>query len=475
MNTPDATPENMSRPNRFSCLMVDDDAGFVSMLAKVIEAEGGLVTHCGDLKSARAEVARRAFDFVVLDDRLPDGTGFDFFPQLSRSCPTGIVVMVTGAPDISRAVQLTRNGLFDYLPKPVNVADFTACLRRVWQRLTHPDQAGGSGELVGESVAMREVVNSLRRAARHATATVLLTGETGSGKDLAARLLHRLTFGEAGVRAPYVPVNCSAVPAEMFESELFGCEKGAFTGADRRREGLIETAAGGTLFLDEITETPLPQQSKLLRFLESREYRPLGGGTLREFTGRIVVATNRSLADEVWRGRFREDLMYRLAVETIRLPALRERISDLDLLAENILSQLGEKYRRKKPFLTPGDAGALREYRFPGNVRELRNLLERALLRTPDEAAWLVFDRAWLSSGPAGEPPPNPAGPVGSAPASRQMNPLEQQEFRLIQEALHEEGGGIRRAAARLGITHQALLRRLEKWPELRQLAPRPA
>jgi DNA-binding NtrC family response regulator len=462
----------MSRPDQFSCLIVDDDAGFVSMLAKVVEQEGGQVGPCADLTSARAETERHAFDVVLLDNILPDGTGYEFFHQLNRRCPDTVVVMITGVPELSQAVELTRNGLFDYLTKPLNVADLTACLRRVRQRLAHPDRAEAAGELVGESPALRDAVNQLHQAARHAETTVLLLGETGTGKDLAARLLHRLTHARQPAPAPYVPLNCSAVPAEMFESELFGSEKGAFTGADKRREGLIETAAGGTLFLDEITDTPLAQQGKLLRFLESHEYRPLGSNTLREFSGRIVAATNRSLAGEVKRGRFREDLMFRLTVATVRLPALREHISDLDLLVENLLAKLCEKYRRKKPFLKPGDFDALRGYHFPGNIRELRNLLERALLRTSDDAAWLAFDRTWLSGTPGDETAASNA--FLPPPPEHYLNAIDLQEYRLIQQALHAEGGGIRRAATRLGITHQTLLRRLEKWPELRQVVPSP-
>jgi two-component system response regulator AtoC len=464
----------MSNPDQFSCLIVDDDAGFAAMLGTVVREHGGQVRHCSDLKSARAELERRVFDLVLLDNRLSDGTGYEFFPQLQRRCPGSVVVMVTGVPELAQAVELTRNGLFDYLTKPLNVADFSACLQRVRRRLSHPDRTDAAAELVGESAAMREALDSIRQIARHAGTTVLLLGETGTGKDLAARLLHRLTYPALAKPAPYIPLNCSAVPVEMFESELFGTEKGAFTGADKRREGLIEAAAGGTLFLDEITETPLPQQAKLLRFLESREYRPLGSNTLREFSGRIVAATNRSLADEVRRGRFREDLMYRLTVATVRLPALREHISDLETLVENLLAQLAEKYRRKKPFLKPGDLEALRRYPFPGNVRELRNLLERALLRTPDEAGWLAFDLAWLS-GTAGGAVATTSEATQTVMPDRQFNALELQEYRLIQAALQAEGGGIRRAATRLGITHQTLLRRLEKWPELRSVLPRPS
>ena len=462
----------MNPANTFSCLIVDDDAGFVSMLAKVVMQEGGRVTHCGDIQSARQEIERQSHELVILDNRLPDATGYDFFPHLSRRCPDSVVLMITGVPELGQAIELTRNGLFDYLTKPLNVADFTACLRRAKQRLTHPDRAEADDELTGESPALREALHSLRQAARHPATTVLLLGETGTGKDLAARQLHRLTAAGTTPPPPYIPLNCSAVPAEMFESELFGSEKGAFTGADKRRVGLIEGAEGGTLFLDEITETPLPQQAKLLRFLESREYRSLGSNTMREFSGRVVAATNRSLAEEVRRGRFREDLMFRLNVIAVRLPALREHPADVEPLTDRLLTQLAAKYGRLRPFVKPADQAALRAYRFPGNVRELRNLLERALLHTPDEAQWLAFDPAWLSSATS-HVSTTVAEDFAPPPPDRQFSAIELQEYRLIQQALRAEGGGIRRAAAKLGITHQALLRRLEKWPELRTVTPR--
>ena len=464
----------MSNPKSFSCLIVDDDAGFGAMLSQVVSKEGGTVRSCTDLKSAREELGRSAFDLVVLDNRLPDGTGYEFYPELDRRCPDSIVVMVTGVPELSQAVQLTRNGLFDYLTKPLNVADFVACLDRVQRRLRHPDSASGASEFAGDSPAIRQVLLELNQLSRHGASTVLLLGETGTGKDLAARTLHRLTHAGKSPPPPYVPLNCPAVPAEMFEAELFGSEKGAYTGAEKRREGLIAAANGGTLFLDEITETPMPQQSKLLRFLDSQEYRPLGGTALCHFTGRVIAATNRSLASEVAQGRFREDLMYRLSVATVQLPPLREHLSDLESLAQTLLRQLCEKYQRRNLHLKPSDLESLRSYRFPGNVRELRNLLERALLRTADDAAWLAFDPAWLNAGS-----PSFGADTASfrqhSPPGRQLNAFELQEYNLIQEALRSEDGGIRRAAARLGITHQALMRRLEKWPELRHAASRPA
>jgi len=463
----------MSNRSNFSCLIVDDDAGFISMLTKVVVQEGGRVTPCLDLKSARGEIERTGFDLIVLDNRLPDGTGYEFYAEVERRCPGSVVVMVTGMPELGQAVELTRNGLFEYLTKPLNVTDFLACLRRVQERLNHPDELGIS-ELTGDAPVMRGVINSLTQLARHSTSTVLLLGETGTGKDLAARMLHRLTHANRSPEPAYIPLNCSALPGEMFEAELFGSEKGAYTGAEKRREGLIAGAEGGTLFLDEITETPLPQQAKLLRFLDSHEYRPLGGNALRHFTGRVVAATNRSLSEEVQQGRFREDLMFRLSVATVQLPALRERMADLESLIRNLLLQLCEKYRRKQAVLRPTDVAALRGYHFPGNVRELRNLLERALLRTPENSPVLSFDSLWLS----GRAAQSPASFVAKSqpaplPPDRQLNALELQEYHLIREALRSEDGGIRRAAARLGITHQALMRRLEKWPELRHTAAR--
>jgi DNA-binding NtrC family response regulator len=237
---------------------------------------------------------------------------------------------------------------------------------------------------------------------------------------------------------------------------------------------LVEAAEGGTLFLDEVAEIPLALQSKLLRFLESREYRSLGATDTRHFTGRVVAATNRSLAAEAKAGRFRADLMYRLDVFSIRLPPLREHPADVDAIAETLLGQLCEKYQRTKPALKPEDLAALRGHNFPGNVRELRNLLERSLLRTEPGEHYLVIDLAWLKS--RGEPAPvnGEPGAAGMTPANRQLTALEQKEYELIAKTLLSEHGGIRRSAAKLGLTHQALLRRLQKWPELRQMAITP-
>jgi two-component system response regulator AtoC len=459
-----AAPDN----NKFSCLIVEDDTAFAGVASQVVRAEGGRVTAVTNLEQARAATASRAFDLVLLDNHLPDGLGYDFFSQLARGNPDAPVVMVTGLPDLREAVTLTRNGLFDYLTKPISVEALAACVQRAKLRLATREVFDGSTGLFGQSPAMREVMSQLRQAAKHPASTVLLTGETGTGKDLAARVLHQIVSPDGSL--PFVAVNCAALPAEMFESELFGAERGAFTGADRKRAGLVSAAAGGTLFLDEIAEVPLKLQPKLLRLLESREFRPLGGTENGNFTGRFVAASNKNLADEVKAGRFREDLLYRLDVFAIELPPLRKRRADIAGLAELLLGSLAAKYSRAKPLLKADDLTALNAHDFPGNVRELRNILERALLRADADARWLALDLNWLNRGSAPAAPAEVAATVaaGSVPADRKLTPVDAQEYRLIRDTLRETNGGIRRAAAKLGMSPQALLRRLEKWPELR-------
>jgi len=449
-------------------LIVEDDRAFAAMAAQVVRDEKGEPTHVLSLAAANEIIATRAFDLVLLDNHLPDGKGYGFFEQLSRRNPEAPIVMITGMPDLGEAVALTRNGLFDYLVKPIEVEALVACLRRAKLRLATGEPGGPTIDFIGDSPAAREVVQQLRQAAKHRTSTILLTGETGVGKDLAARLLHQLTFGEQS--APFIAVNCGAIPSEMFEAELFGAERGAYTGADKRRSGLVSAASGGTLFLDEIGEVPLPLQAKLLRLFEAREFRALGSTEAHKFSGRFVAATNRNLADEVKAGRFREDLLYRLDVFAIELPPLRRRRSDIPALTDLLLGQLAEKYSRAKPIIQPADLSGLTEHQFPGNVRELRNVLERSLLRTNEQSRWLALDLNWLNRHTANPASPAPAAPQPSvAPTGRpELTPIDAEEYRLIGRAMQETHGGIRRAAAKLGLSPQALLRRLEKWPELR-------
>lgn len=481
MATQDATSRT---PRTFSCLILEDDESFAPLVMQLVRGAGGDPCHCATVAEARRTLEARSFDLLLLDNHLPDGKVYDFFDELRRRNPDAPALMITGASDLTEAIALTRNGLLDYLTKPVDTAVLERSLQRALLRLARRESGSAAATMLGGSASMQAVVRQLQQAARHPGAAVLVVGESGVGKDVAVRTLHRLTYGAAAETAPYVAINCAAVPGEMFEAELFGAERGAYTGADRKRAGLVAAAQGGTLFLDEIGEVPLAQQAKLLRFLENREFRTLGGTETRPFSGRVITATNRNLHAEVAAGRFREDLLFRIEVITVVIPPLRERPDDIPALTERLLADLAAKYGIATPLVKPEDLPALQRHAFPGNVRELRNILERSLLRTAPDSQWLDLDRTWLAARGPGTPSPVRQGPPPtSAPAPAaagsgseeplpqdraSLSPLESQEYRLIRSTLAECRGGIRRAAAKLGLSPQALLRRLDKWPELR-------
>lgn len=457
--------------NGFSCLVVEDDPAFRSMVAQLIASLGGDVREAGNVADAQTEFERRRPDLILLDNHLPDGRGYELYERFSRIAPESPAIMITGIPDLGEAVRLTRNGLFEYLTKPVDLDALAACVQRALLRIRTQGLAADSVDGFGGSPVMHRLQVQLEQAARHPAATVLFIGESGTGKDLAARVLHRLSFpGDTG-KHPLVAVNCAAIPGDMFEAEFFGAEKGAYTGAAQKRVGLVEAAQGGTLFLDEIGDVPLPLQSKLLRLLESGEFRSLGSTATQTFSGRLVAATNRGLKADIAAGKFREDLYFRLAVIEIGLPPLRDRLADIPQLSEALLGQIAAKYSRPVPLLKAEDLARLQRHTFPGNVRELRNVLERSLLKTPTDSRWLILDANWEEQ-PVAAPTAPPISPTSEAalPVERRELPLvEAQEYRVIAQAMKDARGGIRRAAIILGMSPQSLLRRLEKWPELRQ------
>lgn len=452
--------------NEFRVLIVEDDPLSVPALEQAVAMNGGQAVVRGTLSEAIAEVAANSFDVFLLDYHLPDGTGEIFFHHLRRQNIWSPCIMLTGVPELSTAVALTRYGLFDYLTKPVDLVRFGKVLNRaVLHALSAKPDLSQLG-LIGASPAMQRIRHMLQQATTNSDTTVLITGETGVGKDLVARVLHQAAFTNKS--APFIAVNCSTLPADMFEAELFGAQKGAYTGAHQQRDGLVEAAQGGTLFLDEIAEVPLPLQAKLLHLLEAREYRMLGSTATKKFHGRITAATNRSLETEVRNERFRADLWYRLDVFNIEIPPLRQRTEDIPPIAETLLENLSRKAQRARPAIRPEDLESLQRHSFPGNVRELRNILERSLLLTPKDSPWLQLDSSWARRTAVTVRVTNSvSSPLRIAP-HRDLTPVEQQEYALIQKTLAEERGFIRRAAARLGMSHQALLRRLEKWPELR-------
>jgi len=445
-------------------LVVDDDRGFTSLAAAALTREGFTVTLARSLHEARTAVARAAPELVLLDRRLPDGDGLSYLPELKQHLPHTVVLMVTAHGDISSAVDAIRTGAADYLTKPVELTDVVLKAKRALEEVRLRDRlhqveaelSGKRRQIPPRSPAMQKVVSMLERIAASPRSPVMLTGETGVGKEVLARHLHQLATDGS---APFVHINCAALPETMVESELFGHERGAFTDARAARRGLVEVASGGTLFLDELGELPLGLQAKLLTFLDSGRFRRLGGTTEQSSTARIVAATNRNLMDEISKGRFREDLYFRLSVFRIDIPPLRERTEDLLPLAEALLEELRSELGRKGVTLGQKAQARLLAYPFPGNVRELKNVLERALVLEagPElELDVLVGQKPHLS--------PLPLPGTGSEGFHLWGEPIsaEELEKRYARYVLGRLGGKRMEAAKVLGLSYPTFLKRVE-------------
>jgi two-component system response regulator AtoC len=445
-----------------SILFVDDDRAFSTMAAAVLTREGFPVTVARSLHEARLAVAKEAPGLVFLDRRLPDGDGLEFLPELRAQIPQASVLMITAFSDIASAVDAMRAGAADYLVKPVELTDLVMKARRAAesQRLADRLQQA-EAELVGRhrlspprAESMRRVLAMLDRIAATPRSPVLLLGETGTGKEVLARHLHRLRKVED---APFVHVNCAALPDATFESELFGHERGAFTDARHARRGLVEVAHGGTLFLDEIGELPLPLQAKLLTFLDSGRFRRLGAGAEMASSARVVAATNRDLEQRMKSGEFREDLYFRLSTFRLDVPPLRERAEDIVPLAEDIVMDLCAEMGRRPVLLSPAARQRLSAYSFPGNVRELRNLIERALVL--ESGGELTLEMSGLGGGPVSSDPSANADldfSVAGEPIA--MEELERRYARFVLDRVR----GRRMVAAKLlGLSYPTFLKRI--------------
>lgn len=367
-------------------LIVEDKDALRQMWRLTLERAGYGVIEAADLKQARQALRRQPPTVVVTDLRLPDGTGLDVLRAAKTLDPDVPVIVLTAYGSIEEAVAAMKDGAEDFLQKPVDPDHLLLVLERLVEThrlrrtcvLMREEYARRYGfpRIIGDSPAMQQVGQQLQRVATTDT-TVLLLGESGTGKELFARAIHHL--GQRR-QAPFVAVNCAAIPETLVENELFGHEKGAFTGADGRQVGKFELARGGTLFLDEIGELPLTVQAKFLRALESRTITRIGGAQEIGVDVRIVAATNRDLAAAVAAKTFREDLFYRLAVFTLEIPPLRERREDIPALAAHFAEKYGREIRRRRVTLSPAALKALQSYDFPGNVRELENCIERACI-----------------------------------------------------------------------------------------------
>ncbi len=449
-------------PQTISLLLVDDDAAFRQVLAGELRRLQFDVAAAGSGDEAVRTAVELEPQIVLLDLQLPDRNGLEVLKAIRSACPATEVIMLTGHGSIDTAIESIRLGAFDYVVKPCPLNELEIRIQRALERqalrtrttllergLTPPD-LGGS--FVGSSPAFTELLRLIDRVAP-TTSTVLIHGETGSGKEIVAKLLHSRSPRRA---RPFVTVECAALQESLLQSELFGHERGAFTGADRAKPGLFEVADGGTIFLDEIGEVSLATQVKLLRVLDTSTFRHVGGTAEIRVDVRVIAATNRDLAGMVRQGLFREDLFYRLATITVSVPPLRERIGDVDLLAGHFASQLNDRFGIRKRIGAEALA-LLRRHDWPGNVRELAHVVE---------AAMIVCDGPEVL--PAHLPPSlglRSAAPAAPTAASDgRMPTLDELERAHVRAALSATAGHRGNAAKLLGISERNLYRKLREY-----------
>ncbi len=448
-------------------LIVDDEPALRQMLSILFRREGYQVVLAAGLGEALEAIhqAPRPFPVVLTDLAMPDGTGMDVLAEAKSRSPLTEVIMITAHSSVENAIEAMRAGAYDFVTKPFEPAELTVLVTKALERqaLARENESlraqvdrGRSAGIVGKSPAMQRVLDLVERIASTRT-TILITGESGTGKERIARAVHD---SSERAKEPFLVVNCGALPENLMESELFGHEKGAFTGAQTRSMGLFREADGGTLFLDEVGELPLALQVKLLRVLQERKVRPVGGAQEVSVDVRVLAATNRNVEADVESGRFRQDLYYRLNVIRLELPPLRERREDVPVLADRFAERFAKEMGKEITGFTADAQRALGHYEFPGNVRELENVVERAVALACSSRIGLG-DLPSALSGVAGATGPQLSElPPEGCELDAVMNELER---RLLLEALERTGGVRTQAAKLLGITFRSLRYRLEK------------
>ena len=457
--------------SRGTLLVVDDERTLRFSIGEWARDEGYAPLEAASGREALELARERAVDAVVLDLKLADEDGLRVLRELRDNDPSLPVVMLTGHGTVEQAVRAIQLGAYDFMLKPPDLAHLGLVLERALeharlrQEVTRLRQSGaGRVEIVGGSDGLRQALSRLERAAKASASTVLIHGETGSGKELMARYLHEKSARGTG---PFVELNCSAIPEQLLESELYGHERGAFTDAKRFKKGLFELADRGTLFLDEIGEMAPQLQAKLLRVLETRTFRRVGGGADITVDVRVVAATHRDLAKLVSEGRFREDLYFRLNVVPVQVPALRERVADIPPLTEHFVARFCRELGRPPARLHPAALERLQGYRWPGNVRELRNVIERVLLLEADDeirAEHLPPEFSGHASGGALRgTDPHAGAAIDPFPAGA-VRPLAELEKMAIEHALRVCEGNKTRAASMLGIARQTLRTKLKEY-----------
>lgn len=439
---------------RQRALIVDDEPDIRELLEITLGRMKLDTRSARNVKEAREWLAREPFNLCLTDMRLPDGTGLELVQHIQQRHTEVPVAMITAYGSLDTAINALKAGAFDFLTKPVDLGRLRELVATAL-RLRSGETTEGPVDtrLLGESPPMKALRNQIQKLAR-SQAPVYISGESGSGKELVARLIH-----EQGPRAekPFVPVNCGAIPSELMESEFFGHKKGSFTGAIEDKQGLFQAANGGTLFLDEVADLPLAMQVKLLRAIQEKAVRAVGGQQEVVVDVRILCATHKDLAAEVAAERFRQDLFYRLNVIELRVPPLRERREDIPLLADTMLKRLAEGSGLPAARLSLEALDKLKCYRFPGNVRELENMLERAYTLCENDQIQAA-DLRLADAAPAGE-----SGEASLAQIDNLEDYLEEIERKLIMQALEETRWNRTAAAQRLGLTFRSMRYRLKK------------
>lgn len=447
-------------------LIVDDEKLIRWALRERFEKEGFDVEEAQDAATAAKAMDANAADLVLLDLRLPDGDGLALLKRIREEHPDVPVIMITAFSSVDSAVEAMKNGAFDYVTKPFNLDELILTVRRAlettgWRRqatnhVNAQKARFGLSSIIGETPQMVEIKSLVRRIARSETTTVLLLGESGTGKDMLARAIH---YESTRVDKPFMDITCTALPEPLLESELFGYEKGAFTDAKVQKKGMFEIADGGTAFLDEIAEMRPALQAKLLRVLEDKAFKRLGGTADIRVDVRVIAATNRDIDQAMHQGRFREDLYYRLSTLPIVIPALRERKDDIPLLANHFLRTYNYEFHQSFRELSPDAIRRLIDYDWPGNVRELRNAIERAaLLGTGDaiRADDVVLGRSAFRTVPLDERDAFKLPPRGCS--------LAEVERALLEQALERTEGNQVRSASLLGITRDQVRYKMAKY-----------
>jgi len=462
---------------KITVLVVDDDPLLRRLVTEQLARSGFETATAAAGEEAVAVLQASDYDVVLLDIRMTGMSGLDTLREIRRLDDPPEVIMLTADTSLGTGIEAMRLGAYDYLTKPATLDEMEAVIRKADEKrmlvrqnaglrvaairgAAVTQEEGAPGALVHASEAMRGLV-SIAEAAARLDSTVVLTGESGTGKDVLARYIHSRS---ARSESPLITINCGALPEALFESEFFGHEKGAFTGATAMKRGLIEAADGSTLFLDEIGDLPAPMQVKLLHFLEQGRFRRVGSTRDRASDVRIIAATNRRLAEDVQQNRFRADLFYRLNVISLHVPPLRERREDIPALIEHFLTLYRERFQRPALTLSEAARRRLESFNWPGNVRELRNTIERAAaLSEPDEIEAAQFSQ--LSDKEGGATPPVPISAQSpDASVDAPTHTLEELERQHILRVLEETGGNRERAAIVLGISARTLYRKLREY-----------